>query len=111
MFAECALAVAEEDLEAAGILRGAAYAAFHEANPVGDSAPQQDTSRLDGGANFVLAALRETGELVTAALGDDRRRELRVAGAAMTIDEAISYALDHIDPKYAALSVELGGAT
>ena len=34
LFAECARAVAEEDLELAGILRGAAYAAFHQASPV-----------------------------------------------------------------------------
>jgi hypothetical protein len=111
MFAECARAVAEENPEVAGTLRGAAYAAFHQANPVGDSTPQQDTARLDGGANFVLAALRETGDLVAAELGDDRRRELRVAGATMSVDEAISYALDHIDPKYAARSVEFDGAT
>ena len=34
-----------------------------------------------------------------AALGDDRRRELRTEGAAMSTDEAISYALANIDPK------------
>ena len=50
-------------------------------------------------ANFVLAALREAGDLVTAALGEERRRELRGKGAAMSMDEAISFALDHIDPK------------
>ena len=66
---------------------------------------------MDAGANFVLAALRETGELVAGELGDDRRRELRVAGAAMRVDEAIAYALEHIDPKYVARSVELGRAT
>jgi hypothetical protein len=50
-------------------------------------------------ANFVLAALRETGDIVAAALGEERRSELRTRGAAMTMDEAISYALAHIDPK------------
>jgi hypothetical protein len=47
----------------------------------------------------VLAALRETGELVGAALGDQRRRELRTQGAAVSMDEAISYLLANIDPK------------
>jgi hypothetical protein len=49
------------------------------------------------GDNFVLAALREAGELVAAALGHDKRGALRAAGAAMTTDEAISYALASID--------------
>ena len=42
------------------------------------------------------------GDLVASALGDDRRRELRAAGAAMSMDEAVSFALEHIDPKYSA---------
>ncbi len=48
----------------------------------------------------MLAALpRETGELVGAALGDQRRRDLRAQGATMSMDEAISYLLANIDPK------------
>ena len=50
-------------------------------------------------ANFVLTAMRETGDIVAAALGDERRRELRTEGAAMSMDEAITYALANIDPK------------
>ena len=76
-FAECARAVAEDNLEVAGILRGAAYAAFRQASPVDDSARPPDSSPVDASANFVLTALRETGDLVAAALGDDRRRQLR----------------------------------
>ena len=41
----------------------------------------------------------EAGEIVGATLGDDRRRELRRQGAAMTMDDAVSYALANIDPK------------
>ncbi len=33
------------------------------------------------------------------ALGDERARELRRTGAAMSLDEAVSYALANIDPK------------
>ena len=107
--AECARAFAEDKPEVAGILRGAAYATFHNmldwaerqpgATPERDSSSRSDTSRVDASANFVLAALREAGDLVTAALGDDRRRELRAAGAAMSMEEAISYAVANIDPK------------
>jgi hypothetical protein len=54
---------------------------------------------LDSNFNFILASLRETGDIVAAAVGDERRQELRAAGAAMSTDEAISYALANIDPK------------
>jgi hypothetical protein len=71
------------------------------------------TSRPDGApvgpnVNFVLAGLRETGEIVAAALGDQRRRELRTAGVAMSTDEAISYALANIDPKLLTGPVTFG---
>jgi hypothetical protein len=43
--------------------------------------------------------MHETGDLVAAALGDDRRRALRAEGAAMSMDEANTFALANIDPK------------
>ncbi len=91
----CARALAEDRPEVAAVLRGAAYAAFSQANPVAS----RGTSAVTPEANFVLAALREAGELVGAALGNDRRQELRLQGAAMTMDEAVAYALANIDPK------------
>jgi hypothetical protein len=71
------------------------------------------TSGSDGASvgpntNFVLGGLRETGEIVAAALGDQRRRELRTAGAAMSIDEAIAYALANINPKLLTGPVTFG---
>jgi hypothetical protein len=80
----------------AGVLQGAAYAIFRYASriPQGTSAASVETD-----ANFVLAALRETGSLVAAALGEKRARELRNEGAAMSMDEATSYALARIDRK------------
>jgi hypothetical protein len=92
-------ALAEGRPEPAGVLHGAAYAIFRRA------AVEAGRSRLSGtvpvgpNANFVLAALREAGDIVTAALGDDRARELRTVGKAMTMDEAIAYALSSIDPR------------
>ena len=61
----------------------------------GDRAPQQSART----ANFVLTAMHETGDIVAAALGDERRRALRTEGAAMSMDEAVTYALANIDPK------------
>lgn len=87
----CARALAEEHAEVAGVLRGAAYAAYHAASPIDapNASPAADTAHF----NFVLEALRETGEIVTAALGRERQRELRIEGAALSMDEAVSYAL------------------
>jgi hypothetical protein len=92
----CARAIAPDNPKVAGILRGASYAAFARANP----AAAGKTPTITPEANFVLAALREAGELVGAALGDDTRRKLRDRGAAMTMDEAVAYALANIDPKF-----------
>jgi hypothetical protein len=98
-FAECARALVEERPEVAGVLQGAAYSAFRLAAPKVDSwsrsaAPQSSTRN-----NFVFQTMRETHELLVAAVGEDRARELRRTGAAMGLDEAVSYALAHIDPK------------
>jgi hypothetical protein len=92
-FAQCARAFADERPEVAGVLQGAAYGAFHAAGSV---------ASIQGGAassrdNFVLMGLRETGDIVAAALGKDKARELRATGAAMNLDEAVDYALSHID--------------
>jgi predicted ATPase/class 3 adenylate cyclase len=94
----CARALADERPEIAGVLRGAAYAAFHRVS-FSDSTRREASSPFDSNLNFVLAALRETGDIVAAALGDQRRQELRSHGAGMSMDEAISYALANVDPK------------
>lgn len=91
----CARALAEDRPEVAGVLRGAAYAGF--VRGAGASAGASGSPVPDSGSgsdvNFILEALRETGDLVGGALGDERRRELRARGAAMSIDQAVSYAL------------------
>jgi hypothetical protein len=97
--AECARALAEEEPRVAGVLHGAAYAAFRQASSAAQLAPRSRKASVDPHANFVLAALRETGHIVAAAVGDECRRELRAQGAAMTLDEAMSYALANIEPK------------
>ena len=82
----------------AGVLRGAAYSGFYR----GASHPQSPPaarSASDSNANFILEALRERGDLVAAALGEERRQQLRTEGAAMNMDEAVVYALANIDPE------------
>jgi predicted ATPase/class 3 adenylate cyclase len=103
----CARALAEERPEIAGVLRGAAYAAFHRASISGNS-QRPGSAPVDSNVNFVLTALRETGDAVAAALGDDRRHELRAQGAGMSTDEAISYALANVDPKLLTGRITVG---
>jgi hypothetical protein len=90
--AECARAFADDRPEVAGALLGASYVAFQRAGPGPNSA-------TGSGSNFVLGHLRETADLVAAALGDQQMRELRTAGANMSMDEAVADALANIDPK------------
>ena len=97
--AGCARALAEDRPEVAGVLHGAAYTAFRLAAPAIGPTQRSSTRPVGTGTNFLFQALRETGDLVAAAVGDDRARELRRTGAAMGLDEAVSYALAHIDPK------------
>jgi predicted ATPase/class 3 adenylate cyclase len=103
----CARALADERPEAAGVLRGAAYAAFHRASMSG-AGSRSDNAPADTNVNFILAALRETGDAVATALGDDRRHELRAQGAAMSVDEAISYALANVDPGFLTGRITVG---
>jgi predicted ATPase/class 3 adenylate cyclase len=92
----CARALAEDRPEVAGVLRGAAYAAYRRGST---AQPPPREGRGDSSVNFLLIALQEAGDLVSAALGEDRRQQLRAEGAAMSMDEAVSYALANIDPK------------
>ncbi|MGZ5377487.1 MAG: hypothetical protein ACXWD8_05520 [Mycobacterium sp.] len=94
----CARALVEDRPEVAGVLRGAAYSGFHRGASRSHSTPPNQGAS-DSSTNFILAALRETGELVAAALGEERRQQLRTEGAAMNMDEAVVYALSNIDPK------------
>ena len=98
-FAECARALVEDRPEVAGILQGAAYSAFRLAAPKGNSEIQPAAPQIGTRNNFVFQTMRETHELLVAAVGDERARDLRRTGAVMGLDEAVSYALAHIDPK------------
>jgi hypothetical protein len=94
----CARALTQDQPELAGLLQGAAYAAFRSETT--SLWPQrEDTASPDDSAHFLRKVLRETNDLVVAALGEGRSRELRDAGLAMSTDEAISNALANIDPQ------------
>jgi hypothetical protein len=98
-FAESARALVEDRPEVAGVLLGAAYSAFRLAAPKVDDTSEPTASQVGTRNNFVFQAMRETRDLLVAAVGEEHARELRRTGAAMGLDEAVSYALAHIDPK------------
>jgi hypothetical protein len=92
-------AIADGQPELAGVLHGATYATFRRAASEAGSNRQSGAAPVGPNANFVLTALREAGDIVAAALGDERLRELRTIGKAMSMDEAISYALANVDER------------
>ena len=106
--AELARAFAASAPEVAGVLHGAARAEFARANPDAAKAARSDSQRNDSNRNFVLRALHETGTIVAEALGVERWHELRATGLAMNTDEAVSFALDHVDPKLLTGPLPLG---
>lgn len=98
-FAESARALVEDRPEVAGVLLGAAYSAFRLAAPKVDDASKSTAPQVSTRNNFVFQAMRETRDLLVAAVGEERARELRRTGAAMGLDEAVSFALANIDPQ------------
>jgi hypothetical protein len=107
--AECARALADDEPQIAGVLHGAAYAAFRRASPAAQPTRRSEDALDNPNTNFLLTYQRETGDIVAAAIGDERRRELRAQGAAMSMDEAMSYALANIDPKLFTGPIPLEG--
>ncbi len=95
----CARALVEKRPEVAAVLQSAAYATFRRMATAPLRSDRSNPSSAATNANFVFEALRETGDLAAAAIGVDRLRELRSAGAEMSMDEAVAYALSHIDPE------------
>jgi tetratricopeptide (TPR) repeat protein len=93
----CASAHAETRPEVAGVLQGAAYSTFRRAASNSGAGHRSAAGPVGPNANFVLTALHQVGDIVAAALGDRRARELRATGKAMTMDEAINFALASIE--------------
>lgn len=100
--AMCARGLAESRPETAGVLHGAAISAFRRAASEVGTSGRTSSPSVGPNANFVLSALHDVGQIVSAALGDRRAGELRDEGKRMSMDEAIAFALVDIDPRLAA---------
>ncbi len=68
---------------------------YRAVSPSGPSGTRSDADAPH--FNFVLEALRETGGIVVAALGKERERAVRAEGAVMTMDQAVTYALENAE--------------
>lgn len=102
-----ARAVATKKPEIGGVLHGAGYATLRQGSGMSDSTRRPD-ARNGPNPNFLIGALHETGDLVAGALGAQRAHELRRMGAAMSMDEAVSYALANFDPNLLTGPITVG---
>ena len=68
--------------------------------PSGPASAENDPSSFEARATMLSAALRETRDIVAAALGDERQRTLYATGAAMTTDDAIASAVWALAPGF-----------
>jgi predicted ATPase/class 3 adenylate cyclase/DNA-binding CsgD family transcriptional regulator len=90
----CARGAADSDPETAGVLVGAAYAAFRLGAQNATSSPDATSHQR---VNPFVQALRETNKIVAGALGQDQARARRSQGLDMNLDDATTYALTHIN--------------
>jgi hypothetical protein len=94
--------LAEHRPEPAAAIQGAVRGVLHHLVPVAvapnSTAEPADVPPQPGNfGTFVTAIRRETTQMLIAALGDARLRELRAQGAAMDETQACTYARTHID--------------
>jgi len=94
--------LAEDRPEPAAVIQGAVHAVLRGvAAPTalpGLAVPPEPTAVVA----FIAGARHDTTQLLIATLGEPRLRELRADGAAMTEDQAYTYARAHIDEYLAA---------
>ena len=79
------------------MLQGAVGTVIRRLAPVVAAPVSGGASSHNEVAAFMAEVRRDTTQLLTAALGDPRLRELRAEGAAMDETQACTYARTHID--------------
>ena len=89
--------LAEHRPESAAVIQGTVGVVLRRVKMAAADPSGQPSPEASAIVPFVAAARRETTELLVAALGKPRLRELRAQGAAMTEDQAYTYARTHID--------------
>jgi hypothetical protein len=101
--------LAEDRPEPAAVIQGAVAVVLRGITPRGagpDTRPSEQPGTI---IEFVAGARRDATQLIVAALGEPRMRELRAEGAALTEDQAYTYARAHIDEYLATIGETQGG--
>jgi hypothetical protein len=101
MFNVSAWVLADTDPEAAAVIQGAARTFAQEATTSSSTDPKPQ--RAVSGTDYFAVTRRQTARKLADTLGDDRRRDLKQQGASMHADDAVTYALAHLE-KFSALT-------
>ncbi len=83
--------------EPAAVIQGTIGNVIHRATPNTATPDTGASAQTNTVATFIAGVRHDTTELIVAVLGEPRMRELRAQGAAMTEDQACTYARTHID--------------
>ena len=86
--------LAEPRPEPAAVIQGMVGVVLRRVTQATDGGERLQTGTI---VAFIAGTRRDATQLVVAALGESRMRELRAEGAAMTEDQACAYARTHID--------------
>jgi hypothetical protein len=89
--------LAEPRPEPAAVIQGTIGIVLHRATPNTATHATDASAPTNTVATFIAGVRHDTTQLIVAALGEPRMRELRAQGAAMTEDQAYNYARTHID--------------
>ncbi len=95
--------LAEPRPEPAAVIQGTIGIVLHRATPntaTPDAGAFADTNTV---ATFIAGVRHDATQLIVAVLGEPRMRELRAQGAAMTEDQACTYARTHINEYLATI--------
>lgn len=93
--------LAETQPESAAVLQGVSRRLANQAEVT--SGPQGDATGSNPVAELITAVRGDTSQLLVAAIGEARMRDLRAQGEAMDRDQAAAYARRHIAEYVAAL--------
>jgi hypothetical protein len=96
--------LAEPRPEPAAVLQGTVGVVLRRVTPSAATPGPEVSAQPDTIVAFIAAARRDATQLIVAALGEPRMRELRAQGAAMTEDEAYIYARTHIEEYLATIA-------
>jgi predicted ATPase/class 3 adenylate cyclase len=97
--------LAEPRPEPAAVIQGTIGIVLQRATPNTAAPHTGDAAHTNTAVTFIVEVRHDTTQLIVAALGEPRMRELRAQGAAMTEDQAYTYARTHIDD-YLATNAE-----